>query len=57
MPSPKVIRKATHQTGKTSRIVDVQRLALGPGMRISRNGKPYYEGRANRSDKNAAKRI
>jgi hypothetical protein len=57
MPAPKVIRKAHHQTGRTSRVVDVQRLALGPGMRISHTGKPYYEGRKNRSDRDRSKRI
>jgi hypothetical protein len=57
MPAPKVVRRANHQTGRTSKVVDVQRLALGPGMRISHTGKPYYEGRKNRSDKSAAKRL
>jgi hypothetical protein len=57
MSSPRVIRKASHQTGRTHIVEDVRRLALGPGMRISHTGKPYYEGRKNRSDKSAAKRL
>ena len=38
------------QTGKTSKSVDKLRKALLPGKRISKNGKVYYESRANRSD-------
>ena len=54
---PRTIRKANHQTGKTHIVEDIQRLAGTPGMRVSRHGKPYYEGRKNRSDVNPAKRI
>jgi hypothetical protein len=57
MPSPRIVRKATHQTGKTHIVQDVQRMALGPGMRVSRHGKPYYEGRKNRSDRSPKKRL
>lgn len=35
---------------KTDKIIDSQRKALLPGKRISKNGKVYWETRANRSD-------
>jgi hypothetical protein len=46
----KVIRVQHHQTGHTNTQIDREHRALQPGMRISRNGKPYHEGRKNRSD-------
>jgi len=46
----RVVREASHQTGHTNTRVDREHHALRPGMRISRNGKPYYEARKNRSD-------
>lgn len=45
------VRVADHQTGKTQVKADAMRKALAPGWRISKNGKKYYEGRKNRSDK------
>lgn len=46
----KMLRQVSWQTGRTIDIIDVKRQALPPGMRISKNGKPYYENRKNRSD-------
>jgi hypothetical protein len=40
-----------HQTGRTTRIVDVRIQAIRPGKRTSMNGRVYYERRKNRSDK------
>lgn len=39
-----------HQTGKTVVKRDIGRGAIMPGVRISRNGKKYYEYRKNRTD-------
>ena len=47
---PKVVKKATHQTGKSIKSIDKKRKALPPGKRISKTGKIYWEMRANRSD-------
>ena len=57
MGSPRIVRKATHQTGKTCRRIDERRTAMQPGMRVSKRGKPYYEGRKNRSDRSPKKRL
>ena len=46
----KVISMSRHQTGRTTKSVDVPRKALLPGKRMSRTGKIYYEYRKNRSD-------
>jgi len=35
---------------KTDKLVDAKRKALLPGKRISKNGKVYWETRANRTD-------
>lgn len=44
--------KQLEQTGKRVSVPrDRARIALPPGKRISRNGKPYWETRANRTDK------
>ncbi len=40
---------------KTDKIVDSKRKALLPGKRISKNGKVYWETRANRSDSRGSK--
>ncbi len=55
--NPRVI-KASKQTKKTRKSLsrDRQRKALGPGLRISRSGSPYWENRENRSDQ-PGKRI
>jgi hypothetical protein len=43
--------KSLPQTGKTDSIKrDAGRIALQPGKRISKTGKPYWETRRNRSD-------
>ena len=47
---------ASHQTGKTHVRQDRRYHALKPGMRVSANGKPYYENRRNRSDPRGAVR-
>ena len=47
----RMLRRVAWQTGHTIDVIDVKRQALPPGMRISKNGKRYYENRANRSDK------
>jgi len=45
------------QTGKadTEKDIDSKRKALLPGKRISKNGKVYWETRANRSDSRKSK--
>ena len=49
MPS-RVVKPKHHQTGKTNKKRDKPRKAMKPGYRVSKRGKRYYEGRANRSD-------
>ena len=39
-----------HQTGHTTKPLDIRLKALLPGKRLSKNGKIYYEYRMNRSD-------
>lgn len=39
-----------HQVGQTNYAYDVMRKALKPGVRMSKDGKRYYEYRKNRSD-------
>ena len=39
-----------HQTGQTTPWIDIYLPAKKPGKRISRNHKPYFEYRKNRSD-------
>lgn len=46
----RVTRVQHHQTGHTNTRIDREHHALQPGMRVSRNGKPYHEARRNRSD-------
>ena len=62
----KVVRPAHSQTGKTHKKEDkgIHPAAMHPGARVSRKpnawgkgGKPYYEGRRNRSDMNKKKRL
>jgi len=49
----KVIKPANFQTGISKKpLKDDRKRALLPGKRISKNGKIYYEYRANRSDLN-----
>ena len=48
----RMIRTVGWQTGASiDPTADSKRHAINPGMRISKNGKPYFEGRANRSDR------
>ena len=47
---PKIIEKADHMLGKTTKILDLRFIALEPGKRISKSGKIYYEYRRNRAD-------
>lgn len=48
---PKVVYATKKQTGKRVDLTaDKKRTALPPGKRISKSGKIYYEGRANRTD-------
>lgn len=55
---PIVLKRSRHQVGKVkSWARDKARRALPPGKRISRNGRVYYEYRANRSDKYPRKGI
>jgi hypothetical protein len=42
-----------HQTGKTTKSIDVKIHAMKPGKRISESGHVYYERRANRSDRHS----
>ena len=46
----KSVKEFDYQVGKTNKVVDRRRTALPPGKRVSRNGKTYWESRANRSD-------
>lgn len=49
----KVIKAVKFQTGQDKSIIKDNRYkALAPGKRISKNGKIYWETRANRSDIN-----
>ena len=49
----KVIKAVNFQTGNEKNVLkDLRKKALAPGKRISKNGKIYYEYRANRSDIN-----
>lgn len=54
---PRVIKSVNYQTGKTTRDVDVVRIALKPGWRLSRTNRRYFEARRNRSDLNKRKRY
>ena len=48
---PKVVYSKKKQTGERLDFdADKKRKALPPGKRISKNGKPYYESRRNRTD-------
>jgi hypothetical protein len=49
-PQPKVTRPINHQRGNSIDLIDMKRVALPPGMRLSKNGKPYSESRKNRTD-------
>lgn len=60
----KVTRVAAWQTGKTHVKPDKKILAIRPGMRVSAKpnpwgagGKPYWEDRRNRSDKNRRRKL
>ena len=46
----KLIRPINHQRGTSIDLIDMKRIALPPGMRISKTGKPYSESRRNRTD-------
>jgi len=46
----KTYRPINHQKGVSIYELDFARSALPPGMRLSKNGKPYHESRKNRSD-------
>ena len=48
--TPKVQRTVNFQVGKSNKLVDQERRALPPGVRISKNGNVYMETRKNRSD-------
>jgi len=53
---PRVVYSKQRQTGvRISLGADRKRGALPPGKRISKNGKPYYEYRKNRTDKTGLK--
>ncbi len=43
-------KKIYHQTGGTTRWLDMMLPAKKPGWRISKTGHRYYEARRNRSD-------
>lgn len=48
---------ATRRTGKTLRLKDLCYSALPAGMRKTDHGTWYYEGRRNRSDVNAKRKL
>ena len=48
---PKVVYSKQRQTGEHNNLeLDKKRVALPSGKRISKNGKVYFEYRANRTD-------
>ena len=51
-PQPRVTRPINHQRGNSIDLIDMKRVALSPGMRLSKNNKLYSESRKNRSDFN-----
>lgn len=54
---PRCIKRVKKMTGKSSRSVDVRRIALAPGWRISKRGNRYFECRKNRSDRSKKRRY
>jgi hypothetical protein len=48
----KTYRPIKHQRGVSINYLDAARTALPPGMRLSKNNKPYHESRKNRTDLN-----
>jgi len=52
----KVLR-VLEQVGTSKKIVDQFFTAEKPGQRVSKTGRPYYERRANRSDKTPSKKL
>lgn len=52
--NPGTYRRVNKQTGTTIDYIDIARIALPPGMRMSKNGKKYFENRANRSDRDGS---
>jgi hypothetical protein len=54
---PRVTRTVKTQTGRTHISPDRKVVAMHPGMRVSKSGKPYFENRKNRSDKSRKRRL
>lgn len=50
-PAKKKKKTSSRQTGTSNKKIDRERHAKHPGKRRSKTGNPYYERRANRSDK------
>lgn len=48
--SARMVRTVSKRRGESITILDAARSALPPGLRISKNGKRYFESRTNRSD-------
>jgi len=46
----KTYRPIKHQRGTSIDYLDAARVAMPPGMRLSKNNKPYHESRRNRTD-------
>lgn len=57
IPEYAKMNKKYKQTGKSDATTDRKKVALKPGLRLSKNGNYYYETRANRSDVSRKKRI
>jgi len=53
----RLIKRSSHQTGRTNVPKDRKVLAMPPGKRRSASGKTYTENRRNRSDKVASRRL
>jgi len=55
---PKEVRRYRKQSGRVRSVAKDKMLpAMFPGLRISKNGKPYSENRRNRSDMNKGARL
>ena len=52
-----IIKRSSHQTGRTHPIPDKKVQAMPPGKRRSSAGKVYTENRRNRSDRSRTRHI
>ena len=57
MPGGRTVKKVSRMSGHTNRPVDLKRVALTPGKRLSEHNKTYWETRMNRADMDRKKRF